>query len=587
MSYGVGGTGVVPEAGTTVAPVPGTRIYLKRSDTQGKKPTAGDAEYGELFVNYHSNSPMLCFKDNANTIVEIRPLTALELELGELTDVDTTGQTAGMVLSYNGSTWVPVSAASIAIDVDLGYTPAADKGTVTNTAGDDATIPLANGTSAGLTLNNYTTAEKDKLAGVEDGAEANVVTSVHGRTGDVVAAEGDYSLGQMSDVDTTDAADGKLLKYQGGSWVAGSPSAVKVDLGYTPAADKGTVTNDAGTDAVIPFATSAEAGLFQEAPTPDSGSVQYAREVDDAGAASWAPVEIPPGTIVNDGTRLPDSPEDGQLWYDTVNKILMVWDGTEWVPSVDDEYFDSRYVEVAGDEMTGDLKLPNLEATGDIVAAGDIQSTSQNGGPLAGFRNQIINGDFRVNQRSGNRTPGVGVYGFDRWKGHAGGLEQVVEALPAEKFTLSWVGGGNGTFGGTTAVSPITATVTPGNTSVVVPSNATNVQLEPGPVATPFEHRPIGTELALCQRYYYTTGNIRLVPSRQITSTNTELSGEAQWMHPVTMRSAPTHNLDAASIVNGNFTSSSTTDQWARIKANASSTAAAYVKENRTFDAEL
>ena len=30
------------------------------------------------------------------------------------------------------------------------------------------------------------------------------------------------------------------------------------------------------------------------------------------------------------------------------------------------------------------------------------------------------------------------------------------------------------------------------------------VQLEPGPVATPFERRPIGTELALCQRYYET-----------------------------------------------------------------------------------
>jgi hypothetical protein len=28
------------------------------------------------------------------------------------------------------------------------------------------------------------------------------------------------------------------------------------------------------------------------------------------------------------------------------------------------------------------------------------------------------------------------------------------------------------------------------------------VQIEPGPVATPFEQRPIGTELALCQRYY-------------------------------------------------------------------------------------
>ena len=29
-----------------------------------------------------------------------------------------------------------------------------------------------------------------------------------------------------------------------------------------------------------------------------------------------------------------------------------------------------------------------------------------------------------------------------------------------------------------------------------------NVQLEVGDVATPFEHRPYGQELALCQRYY-------------------------------------------------------------------------------------
>ena len=87
MTYGVGGAGVVPEASTFVNPVAGTRIYLKRSDTQDKKPQTASAEYGELFINYHSNSPMLCFKDNANQIVEIRPLTALELELGELTDV--------------------------------------------------------------------------------------------------------------------------------------------------------------------------------------------------------------------------------------------------------------------------------------------------------------------------------------------------------------------------------------------------------------------------------------------------------------------------------------------------------------------
>ena len=231
MTYGVGGAGVVPEASTFVNPVAGTRIYLKRSDTQDKKPQTTDAEYGELFVNYHSNSPMLCFKDNANQIVEIRPLTDVELALGELTDVDTTGATNGMVLSYNGSTWVPVSAASIAIDVDLGYTAAADKGTVTNTAGDDAEIPLATGTNAGLTLNNYTTAEKDKLAGVEDGANVNVNADWNAVSGDAeilnkpTLFSGDYNdltnqpdipdeLNDLSDVDTSGASDGKLLKYK-------------------------------------------------------------------------------------------------------------------------------------------------------------------------------------------------------------------------------------------------------------------------------------------------------------------------------------------------------------------------------------
>jgi hypothetical protein len=171
-----------------------------------------------------------------------------------------------------------------------------------------------------------------------------------------------------------------------------------------------------------------------------------------------------------------------------------------------------------------------------LVVNQDIQSTSQNGGPLAGFRNQIINGDFQVNQRSGNRTPGVGVYGFDRWKGHASGLEQVVEALPAGEYTLSWVGGGNGTFGGTTNVSPITATVAAGNTSVVVPSDATNVQLEPGPVATPFERRPIGIELALCQRYFVRRPNNAFIYSSNATVNQ---AYSLSTMLPVTMRDTP------------------------------------------------
>jgi hypothetical protein len=71
--------------------------------------------------------------------------------------------------------------------------------------------------------------------------------------------------------------------------------------------------------------------------------------------------------------------------------------------------------------------------------------------------------------------------------------------------------------------------------------NITDVQLEVGPVATPFEQRPIGMELALCQRYYYraTAGSInneRLFPSGLV---NTTTACQAYIRYPVTMRATP------------------------------------------------
>lgn len=67
----------------------------------------------------------------------------------------------------------------------------------------------------------------------------------------------------------------------------------------------------------------------------------------------------------------------------------------------------------------------------------------------------------------------------------------------------------------------------------------TGVQLEVGSVATPFERRPYGTELALCQRYYY-----RLGPS--ITNSmfgvgwNISTTQAASLItFPVTMRTSP------------------------------------------------
>jgi hypothetical protein len=53
-----------------------------------------------------------------------------------------------------------------------------------------------------------------------------------------------------------------------------------------------------------------------------------------------------------------------------------------------------------------------------------------------------------------------------------------------------------------------TNNATPANTNIDI----TGVQLEEGSVVTPFEQRPIGTELALCQRYYEKSYNIDVTP---------------------------------------------------------------------------
>jgi hypothetical protein len=67
----------------------------------------------------------------------------------------------------------------------------------------------------------------------------------------------------------------------------------------------------------------------------------------------------------------------------------------------------------------------------------------------------------------------------------------------------------------------------------------TGVQLEAGSVATPFERRPYGTELALCQRYYYKkTGALYQTFGTGYASATTGVV--IQIYHPIEMRAAPT-----------------------------------------------
>jgi hypothetical protein len=197
-----------------------------------------------------------------------------------------------------------------------------------------------------------------------------------------------------------------------------------------------------------------------------------------------------------------------------------------------------------------------------------------------GFRNKIINGDFRINQRgytSGSNLAS-GAYGFDRWKstftnttltftsapqGQAvtinsgGSVEQIIERanMPAGTYVLSWTGTATGRVYNTGATppsyaaSPILVTLD-GSANVEVEFTASdgtrtlqNVQLEAGSVPSAFEYRPIGIELALCQRYYWRVSGNATNTAKPIGFGNvatTATSGAAFVNCPVPMRVVPT-----------------------------------------------
>lgn len=194
------------------------------------------------------------------------------------------------------------------------------------------------------------------------------------------------------------------------------------------------------------------------------------------------------GHAISDTTGLQDELDDK---YDGVvgaatDNIPVFANGQTLVDSgtsIADLNVDAK-VDKAGDTMTGNLEAPSMSLGGNYIS------------PFA-MRNKLINGEVtRINQRGFSGSWVNGQYGYDRWKATATAMVQIIEDgnyTPSVEHTLS----GNGV-----TTQQLTSPASGDWTIPGVPRTATKIQLEEGAVATPFEVRPYGMELSLCQRYY-------------------------------------------------------------------------------------
>jgi len=205
------------------------------------------------------------------------------------------------------------------------------------------------------------------------------------------------------------------------------------------------------------------------------------------------------------------------------------------------------------------LNIRNAANTAWVTLKADLGLDAVSG------RNRIINGQGRINQRgyiSGTATVGANQYTLDRWRvvtsgqsltftgndaartmtAPAGGCEQVIEGANIEggTYVINWTGTATCTVNGTARAKGATFTLT-ANTNATVRFTSgtfTDVQLELGSVATPFERLPINEEVALCQRYLYQIGGVSGVPWASPGLAGAGNSRAAVFF-PVTMRAAP------------------------------------------------
>ncbi len=573
-----------------------------RSSTANKRPTPAGMSAGQLAMNTNVDSPGLFLKDSNGDLVKVGPI-----HVGT-TAPNVTPAAGGQAGNSKGEQWLDTSSSRYVFKIWDGTAWRTEDGEFVNASGDTMTGALVMDNQAQVRFRE-TTANGTNFIALQAPASVTAdrtltlpdVTGTIVSTGDTGTVTSTMILdGTLVDADINASAAIALSKLATGALPSG------ITVASTNIVDGTIVDADINASAAIAFSKLATGAL------PSGITVASANIVD--------------GTIVNADINASAAIVDTKLaTIATAGKV-------------------SNSATTATDANTASAIVARS-------ASGNFNATSINNGPLAGFRNAIINGNFDIWQR------GISAAAFDyatadRWTvrsaiGTGGSLTQSrqpfalgqtdVPGEPTYFWRLVYTGTtgtpfaeqqieGVRTFAGQvvtvsfwakrsassstcnvtlvqsfgTGGSPsaavltsssnftigtnwtyITATLTlPSIADTTLGSNGDDklqlrlnaggtgsftiefaqVQLEPGPVATPFERRPIGVELALCQRYFLKLGSdddeSMIGVARK--SVGGDLTYRGTIFTPVTMRAVPSYSgADINAFGNGTIVVSS------------------------------
>jgi hypothetical protein len=289
------------------------------------------------------------------TLNALNLLVSNNTSLNNLNDVLITSASSGQVLSYDGANWVNITPTTWNTAYDRSLVSASVSGSTTKTLtltkqdgstltaswtdintdavtsvfGRTGAIVATNGDyntdlitegSSNLYFTNSRSRSSISLTTIGTSGAATYnsstgvlnipsyvggVTSVFGRTGAVVATEGDYNLGQLGDVAINSPSNGQVLSYNGTSWINAAATGGINSINGLTASTQTFATGTSGTDFAIVSSASTHTFNLPTASATNRGALSSAdwstfnSKIGGSGTTNYVPLFTGTSTIGN------------------------------------------------------------------------------------------------------------------------------------------------------------------------------------------------------------------------------------------------------------------------------------------------